>query len=333
MSNDVAPGPSVEHTITAEPRVERRFIAARSGAVTAIAVVNFVLGGLEILYGLYLLLGASLFGSATRLPGVPDEVQGVASSLAALAVALAILALLIGLLMEIAGWGLAMRKPWARPFTLILSGVAVLAALASLSPLNAVSLVLNVAYAASVFVVLLNPRYAAEFAQGSAVGGDRWPGAAPAQGTRGLPSQGPLVLIVVVTLCLGIALGWGFTQLAGSSSAAHRPLLAVLATDNQSDDLAKTIERALTRSTQIRVLDTSWAWDNRSGPRTISRQIGMQLGADLMVVVKRVQFINANVEMRVLEVQTGVLLASEAYSQSDERARSIVEAAAAKRRP
>ena len=79
----------------------------RHGAVTAVAVVNFVVGVVEILFAIYICL---LFGG-----GHVGRVSGLAwwtvpgGVLAGLAIALVVVAVIKGLFMGVAGWGVLKR--------------------------------------------------------------------------------------------------------------------------------------------------------------------------------------------------------------------------------
>jgi hypothetical protein len=328
--------PQPEHAITAEaPRErpagadtlqERPVGRARSGAVTGVAVANFLLGILEIVQGVFLLVGAGVFGSAGRLPGAPAEFRQAAGVLAALAVMLAVVSILMGLLMELAGWGLLARRPWARSLTLVLGGLAVLAALASLNPLNPLSLILNAGYAALVFVVLLNPRYTAEFSPASAAADATRPGAAP---ERGLRLEWPLALLVLAALGLGYALGWAFSRpTSGSRHAGPRPLVAIMAESTMPGENVGELASQLARSEKLRVLDPSLVSRGPAGAPADLQMQARQLGADLMVVITFMPQ-HGTTRLKVVEVKTGVLLAS-VEDKSSVQLRSFVESAAEK---
>ncbi|HSZ66556.1 MAG TPA: hypothetical protein VK825_10150 [Xanthobacteraceae bacterium] len=83
----------------------------RTGGMTAIAVLNIIFGGVEILNGLYLVLGASaLMYELSRL----DVFQ---IPVARLAYALLILA--TGIVGLIAGIGIFAPRPWGRALSLV----------------------------------------------------------------------------------------------------------------------------------------------------------------------------------------------------------------------
>jgi hypothetical protein len=165
--------------------------AAKSGQVMAIAIVNFVLGGLALLGGLCGLIGSMLVGSAaTSMPriqaqGLPPEVAdkmakefgkaqaamgGAVGWIVTLLLILSLINLLWGAGAITAGIGLLNRRSWGRLLALILAGVAGGLALLSLVPVfmgggasNLVSVVLYAAYAAWVFIVLMKPEVQREF--------------------------------------------------------------------------------------------------------------------------------------------------------------------------
>src|SRR5438445_9492591 len=112
----------------------------KSGAVTAIAVINFVFGAMNLLCGLLLMVGGAFFGSmfgavsdaAAKQPNVnPADAQKLAELaskgggfFAAIFGVIGFLVLLFGALAIIGGIGLLGRKQWGRILTLVLASVA-----------------------------------------------------------------------------------------------------------------------------------------------------------------------------------------------------------------
>jgi hypothetical protein len=93
------------------PQQEASMERQRTGGMTAIAVLNIIFGGVEILNGLYLVLGASaLMYELSRL----DVFQ---IPVARLAYALLILA--TGIVGLIAGIGIFAPRPWGRALSLV----------------------------------------------------------------------------------------------------------------------------------------------------------------------------------------------------------------------
>jgi hypothetical protein len=133
--------------------------------VTAVAVVNFVLGGLNALCGGLLLLGGGVAAGAgaTGAVGGEPEAAAAATIVGGVLIVLGILVLLLSLPTIIAGVGIVKRRQWGRILTLILGGISGVLGLLSLIALQPGGL-LQLAYAIFVFVVLLNEKYAAEFA-------------------------------------------------------------------------------------------------------------------------------------------------------------------------
>ena len=148
------------------------FSVERSGWVTAVAVVNFVLGGLQFFFGGCITFVAILFGDAFRQmmdeaikEGLEIEPEMV-EAMGAIIVGMAIAMLVSGVLSIAAGYGVSRRRPWGRILSLVLAGFTAFGVVLSLFDLDAESLfgiVIGLGYCALTFGVLCNPRYAAEF--------------------------------------------------------------------------------------------------------------------------------------------------------------------------
>ena len=95
----------------------------RTGGMTAIAALNIILGGIGILNGLQLLLGALYLMSELSRLGV------FSIPIARLAFALLILA--TGVVGLIAGIGILRLRPWARALSLMYGGLLILSAVFS----------------------------------------------------------------------------------------------------------------------------------------------------------------------------------------------------------
>lgn len=163
-------------------------VRTRSGAVTGLAVVGFVFGGLMILCGILGFLGGALLtgaGDATSKVGqiFDEELKrqgkgGLPVGQAAAEVRTAgmiltvysIVCLLWGGMAIAGGVGMLGRKPWGRLFGLILGGIAGVLVLLGLYMTftygfaNIIGVLLYAGYAAFAFSVLLNPKIAREFA-------------------------------------------------------------------------------------------------------------------------------------------------------------------------
>ncbi len=218
--SDVPQTPAAASPPNSPAAVGPQTTGPRSGAVTAVAVVNFVVGVVEILFAIYICL---LFGG-----GHVGRVSGLAwwtvpgGVLAGLAIALVVVAVIKGLFMGVAGWGVLKRQPWGRILTLILGGLAVLVALGSINPLNPLGLVIYAGYAALVFSVLLGQRYAAEFFPGRAGAANSGHAAvAPTELPAWIASK-PLWLLVVLLAGTHLVCFLAGAGLAGGGNVQDR---------------------------------------------------------------------------------------------------------------
>jgi hypothetical protein len=156
----------------------------KSGAVTAVGVINLVLGGLTVICGLIFMFAAAwIFGAGktvegefqkaiVKAGGQPVEVEaagGLAGLLAGAAVVIGVIFVLIAVLQILAGVGVLNRRQWGRIITLVLGAIAGIFALLSLlsigaNPLNALlGVLIYGGYCVFVYIVLLNAQNAAEF--------------------------------------------------------------------------------------------------------------------------------------------------------------------------
>jgi hypothetical protein len=164
----------------------------RSGGVTAVAVLNFVFGGIALACGILGLIGGAFLGAlssgASNTPNITidgkpaggeaskefekaqkdlqeaaKKAGGTLGGLALLVTVLSVVSIAQGALEIIAGIGLIQRRNWGRILTLILGGLAVILAILNVVQFNIVGLIINVVYAILVFVFLLGPKAAAEF--------------------------------------------------------------------------------------------------------------------------------------------------------------------------
>jgi len=132
--------------------------------VTAVAVVNFILGGLNALCGGLLLLSGGVVAGvgAARAAGGGAEGAAAATVIGGLLVVLGVVSLILSIPTIVAGVGVLKRRQWGRVLTLILGGLSGLIGLSLLIRMQAGGL-LQLAYCVFVYVVLLNSKYAAEF--------------------------------------------------------------------------------------------------------------------------------------------------------------------------
>jgi hypothetical protein len=188
-----APPPMEEAQYDDYEEAAPRGRAPKSGQVTAIAIVNFVLGGLSVLAGACVSLGGLLFGglssaasnSKITVQGMtPEQAEqfrrdmaklqaaagGSLAWVATLLVIMGIVSLIWGAAAIADGVGVLNRKNWGRMLALILAGIAGVLALVSIvlgimggGIPSFVNGVLYLAYAGWVFSVMLNKNVAREF--------------------------------------------------------------------------------------------------------------------------------------------------------------------------
>ncbi|MCI0460277.1 MAG: hypothetical protein L0Z62_25270 [Gemmataceae bacterium] len=170
---DTGPGPGPGPGPMAGPR-------AKSGAVTAVGIINLIFAGLTVVVAFIMMFAASLiFGTAA---GVADELRqkgfdvkgaeaagGLAGMLAGAAVCVGVVALLIAGLYVLAGLGVLNRKQYGRIITLVLGALHGLNALLNLTAIGTVpvqailGILISGGYCIFVYMVLLNSQNAAEF--------------------------------------------------------------------------------------------------------------------------------------------------------------------------
>jgi hypothetical protein len=157
----------------------RRGKAARTSGkaiVTAVAIVNYVIGALGVILGLLLaVMGSvimSMFMGAVQgeiaNSGDPNSAEAAqAAGLigtfgTAIFVAVGVVFIISSCIMLLAGYGVQIRAHWGRILTLVLGGFNVLAGIVVLLVLSPTAIV-HIGYAIFVFVVLLNKQNAEEF--------------------------------------------------------------------------------------------------------------------------------------------------------------------------
>jgi hypothetical protein len=159
-----------------------RRVSGRSGPVTAIGIVNIVLGTLGaigsfcILIGGFFIAGAPAFNRGGPGPGAPPA--GMMGLMGGAVVLVGVLAMLFGAAYIFAGIGVLNRRNWARILSLVLGGFTGLGALlgllgsfrmianpgqmgAGLGNLSVAGLQLG--YVIFMYTILLNARFASEF--------------------------------------------------------------------------------------------------------------------------------------------------------------------------
>jgi len=172
---------------------EPRGPVGKSGQVTAIAIVNFVLGGLSVLFGTCASLGALLFGglgsvaSNTRVQvqgmdpkqaeqfardvaKLQSQAGGSLAWVATVLIVLGLVSMLWGAGAITDGIGVLNRRSWGRLLALVLAGVSAVLGVVYLvlgfmggDASSFGFAVLFIAYAAWVFIVMTKPSVVREF--------------------------------------------------------------------------------------------------------------------------------------------------------------------------
>jgi hypothetical protein len=165
-------------------RPRRRGAGDKSGAVTAVGVVNIVLGSLVALLSMCILLGGLFFAGAAadlnQFGPKPNPARGVFGLVGGLAIVMGVMILLYAVGLITSGIGVLHRRNWARILTLVLAGFTAVGALWHLVNLiqliginvpgtagvimsQLLVLLLEIGYVVMAFTILLNSRYAEEF--------------------------------------------------------------------------------------------------------------------------------------------------------------------------
>ena len=101
--------------------------APQSGAVTAVAVISFVVGGIVLVFGICGGIGVAMFtGQAGGFMAFNIPAFGSALGIA---IGICVAIILWGIGVIVAGIGVINRSQWGRVLTLILGGIAALVAL------------------------------------------------------------------------------------------------------------------------------------------------------------------------------------------------------------
>ena len=153
---------------------------AKSGAVTVVAILNFVFGALWLMCGILMTFAGGMVASfmpqlmeqAAKDPNMQAEQRQQLEQMGEMGggviggiiLAIGIVSMVVGLPTIIAGVGVMQRKSWGRILTIVIGCIAGIIALACLVQFNLCGVVIYAAYAATVLAILFNPRYAAEFA-------------------------------------------------------------------------------------------------------------------------------------------------------------------------
>jgi hypothetical protein len=152
----------------------------RSRTVTVVAVANFVLGGLWLWASVGQLFSVLWMGMWQHMWEYARDGEYLILLTLAYWIVLALISTLIAVLMPVAGTGVLRRRRWGRWLTLVLGGVNGLngarfipqlaMGLSGNEPnsgelaIAAICILIQLGYCALVYCVLLNRRFAAEFA-------------------------------------------------------------------------------------------------------------------------------------------------------------------------
>jgi len=139
---------------------------SRSGAVTAVGVINIIVGSLGTLGGLCVTFGGGMLVAMVRegeFDGQFEEFDELPDWIAAFVVGIGVFFLLLGGTTIAAGIGVLQRKGWGRILTFVVGGIAGLMAVLSIVNLELCGMLLYGGYAVYVIVVLSQSQYAAEF--------------------------------------------------------------------------------------------------------------------------------------------------------------------------
>jgi type IV secretory pathway VirB2 component (pilin) len=147
--------------------------------VTALAIVNFVLGGLHFCCGLIVAVAFTAFAGVlgyaaqnsekAQDPEAAKAVSTFVGMLAGFGAVIGIIIVIVALLYIAAGYGLLKRRQWGRVLTLILGVLSALGGLSGLTQIRSDagsalgSAAIGIAYCVFAFVILLKKETAEEF--------------------------------------------------------------------------------------------------------------------------------------------------------------------------
>ncbi|PQO47890.1 hypothetical protein [Blastopirellula marina] len=135
------------------------------GLITAVAVVNYIFGGLCLSCGVCFgvlgggVLALFLAGDGPQMDEPAKMGVGIG---AAVIIGMMAVQMLVGLLVILAGYGVQNYRQWGRILTIVLAVVSALLGVFSLLQLSPIGL-LQIGYAVFALVVMLNPHYTKEF--------------------------------------------------------------------------------------------------------------------------------------------------------------------------
>jgi hypothetical protein len=152
---------------------------APSGAVTAVAILDFAFGALWLLCGVIITFAGGMMAQflpqimeqAAKDPNMTEEqrqqmqqFQDVgAGTVGGIVLVIGVITMLIGIPTIVAGVGVMKRRSWGRILTIVIGVIAAVIGVLNLVQLNICGVIIYGAYAGVVLAILFNPRYAAEF--------------------------------------------------------------------------------------------------------------------------------------------------------------------------
>jgi hypothetical protein len=145
----------------------------RSGAVTAVAIVNFILGALYAVIGVVVIVaGPAFLGAAFKQAEAQGQlteeqkaqVAQAGGMMGAIAGVIGVCLLIIALPLLLAGYGVLQRRGWGRILTIVIGIILGIFGVLSLLGANIIGAVIDLGYCVFVLVVLFNSKFAKEFA-------------------------------------------------------------------------------------------------------------------------------------------------------------------------
>ncbi|QDU74098.1 hypothetical protein Pan97_11030 [Bremerella volcania] len=140
---------------------------ANTGLIIAVAIINYVFGGLQVGCGACLAIFGATF--TQMMQGVIEQEQQMTPQdmagfkiMSAVFIGMGVVFALTGLPTILAGYGVQCQKEWGRILTIVLAGIAALMAVMFLLGLNPLGLFFA-GYAIFTLVVLLNSDNARAF--------------------------------------------------------------------------------------------------------------------------------------------------------------------------
>lgn len=140
---------------------------ANTGLIIAVAIINYVFGGLQVGCGACLAIFGATFtqmmgGIIEQDQQMSPEDQAALGIMTAVFIGMGVVFALTGLPMLLAGYAVQCQKEWGRILTIVLAGISALMAILMLMGLNPLGLFFA-GYSIFTLVVLLNSNNARAF--------------------------------------------------------------------------------------------------------------------------------------------------------------------------